>query len=364
MKKLYTFLFTLIVLLTLPSLVALQAETLTIGTIERAPFMIKDSDGVLSGFSIELFNEVAERAGIVHQWKEFTVFGEMIEATKTTKSDLGVDASIANITITSEREKVLDYSQPIYDSGLLIMTPNKSGGLSMLNLIVESGILWFLLGALIVLLIIAHLLWFFERGVKNSRHDYFRDDYFGGVWDAFWWAFIIMTMGGFENEVPHKKLSRLLAMLWIVASLFFISTLTAKITTALTVSELSSGIESVSDLAGKRVGAMEGPTVQDYLSNFGIKPTEYKTKEELYSALHNDKLDAIVGDAPILQYYAKHNDTGSVVIAGEVFKPEKYGAIFPQTARGKVLKEKFDRALIGMQEDGTYRELYNKYFGE
>jgi polar amino acid transport system substrate-binding protein len=362
MKKILFALYTLSILLLTPIATNAEASELTIGTIHRPPFMIKSevAGAPLSGFSVELFDTVAKKANIDYSWREFTVFGEMIDATESSE----VDASIANITITSKREKTLDYSQPIYDSGLLILTPKKSGGLSIVKLITESGILWFLLGALGVLLLIAHILWLFERNVENTRHDYFRDDYLGGVWDAFWWAFIIMTMGGFENEVPHKKLSRLVAMVWIISSLFFISTLTAKITTALTVSELNSSIQSVSDLAGKKVGAMEGPTVRGYLGTFGIKPVEYKAKDELYKDLTDGTLDAIVGDAPILQYYAQHEGAGGVVMAGEVFKPEKYGAIFPQTPRGKVLKEQFDRALIEMQEDGDYKELYNKYFGE
>jgi polar amino acid transport system substrate-binding protein len=336
------------------------AEVLTVGTIHRPPFMIKQDGDKFSGFSVELFDKIAEQAKVEYVWKEFTVFGDMIKATQ----DAHVDTSIANITITSKRENVLDYSQPIYDSGLLILIPKKSTAMSIVNLIIESGILWFLLGALGVLLFVAHIVWFFERNVHNTRHDYFRDDYFGGVWDAFWWAFIIMTMGGFENEVPHKKFSRFIAMIWIIVSLFFISTLTAKITTALTVSELSSGIDDISDLAGKRVGALEGPTVRNYLIKFGITPKEYKFKERLYEDLQNDKLDAIVGDAPILQYYAQHEGSCNTLIAGEVFKPEKYAAIFPQTPSGKILKERFDRALIKLQEDGIYQELYKKYFGE
>lgn len=204
-------------------------------------------------------------------------------------------------------------------------------------------------------------MWFFERGVVNKRHDYFRDGYLEGIWDAFWWAFIVMTMGGFENEVPHKKISRLFAMIWIVASLFFISTLTAKITTALTVSELSNGIESVNDLIGKKIGIMAGPTTRDYLQQYNITPMEYDEKSEIYQDLKQGKIEAIVGDAPILQYYAIYEKSGKVKLAGGLFKPENYGAIFPE---GSALKETFDQNLIEMQEDGTYKQIYEKYFGQ
>lgn len=215
---------------------------------------------------------------------------------------------------------------------------------------------------MLILLIIAHILWFFERGVVDSRHDYFRDDYKGGIWDAFWWAFIVMTMGGFENEVPHKVVSRLLAMVWITASLFFISTLTAKITTALTVSELKTNISTVQDLKRKRVGISQGPTARNYLEKHGVKVTkEYAVLEDLLADLEAGKLDAIVQDAPILRYYASHEGKGKVVLAGRIFKPEKYGILFPDRS---TLRERVNQILIEIYEDGTHKRISEKYFGE
>jgi polar amino acid transport system substrate-binding protein len=318
--------------------------------------MMKDKEGKLSGFSIELWNEIANRLNKTTQFREFSTFSEMINATQTGK----VQASIANISITSKREAIMDYSQPIYDSGLQILIPKKENKISYLKIIWDSGILLFILFAIGVLLVIAHILWFLERDIEDTRHDYFRDDYLGGIWDAFWWAFIVMTMGGFEKEVPHKVSSRLLAMLWITASLFFISTLTAKITTALTVSELKTSITSYKDLKGKRVGISAGPTARNFLAKKDIAvEKEYENLATLLNDLETGKLDAVVQDAPILQYYAGHGGAGKVVLAGKVFKPEKYGILFPQNS---ALKENVDQILIGLYEDGTYATLLKKYF--
>ena len=335
-------------------------EPIIVGTIERPPMMMTAASGEPVGFAIDLWAEVAARTGQVYEFQTFDVFGDMIAATQASN----VDLSIANITITSAREQVMEYSQPIYDSGLQIILPasgQKKSRLSFVKVIWMSGILWMLLGAFCLLLIIAHIVWLFERNIEDARHDYFRDDYFGGVWDAFWWAFIIMTMGGFENEVPHKKFSRFLAMFWILISLFFVSTLTAKITTALTIDQLSTGVSSVKDLSGKRVGVMKSPVVSAYLDSFGISTTSFTQYDDLYAALLNGDLDAAVGDEPIVRYYTLNKGKGRVVLAGHLFKPEKYGALFPKNSE---LKEIFDRALIEIQEDGTYQKIYDKYFGE
>lgn len=328
----------------------------TIGTIQRPPFVISEDDGSLSGFSIELWNLIDNDLALNTTFQEFDVFSDMIAAVEQGS----VDASIANISITLEREKTMDFTQPIYDSGLQVVTTTTNGKPNFLSLIWDSGIIIFVGIALGILLIIAHILWFFERNVTDSRHDYFRDTYLQGVWDAFWWAFIIMTMGGFEKEVPHKVISRIIAMTWIVSSLFFISTLTAKITTALTVSELQSGIQSYKDLTNKKVGIPESPVVRDFLTNEGITFTEFTTLDDLKKALEQGIVDAIVHDAPIMQYYVNQDTKGRVRLVGEVFHPDAYSILLPE---GSNLKESIDQTLIKFRKDGTYQTLRNKYFG-
>lgn len=333
-----------------------QAADITVGTIERPPFMFKDDNNQITGFSVELWSAIADRLGINYEWREYQQFSEMIDETVDASNDL----AIANISVTSKREKIADYSQPIIESGMVIAV-KKGSSTSFVRLIWESGILLFLLAAFGILLIIAHVVWFFERGVADGRHDYFRDDYLGGVWDAFWWAFVIMSMGGFENEVPHKKISRLLAVFWIIASLFFISTLTAKITTALTVAELQTGIEGYNDLAGKRVGVTEGSSHQSFLSSRGIKTIGFNTLDDLYSRLKNGKLDAIVADLPILSYYASHDGAGWMLLAGEAFNRENMAILFPENSN---LLEMSNGVLLELREEGVYSELYEKYFGQ
>ncbi|MEM7292728.1 MAG: transporter substrate-binding domain-containing protein, partial [Pseudomonadota bacterium] len=275
-----------------------SAETLPVGTIERPPFAFRDKQNELTGFSVELWAEIARRSNLTYNWSEHTEFAEMIESATTGENDL----AIANISITAAREASADFSQPIFDSGMAIAV-KKGSGTNVFQLIWESGILLFVGGAIFLVFIIANIIWYFERGIEDARHDYFRDDYLGGVWDAFWWAFIIMTMGGFEKEVPHKIINRVLAMFWIVVSLFFISTLTAKITTALTVAELQTNIESYQDLLGKRIGVTKGSSHQQFLNNKGINTIAFLQIEDMYQSLRSEALDAIVADLPLLSYY-------------------------------------------------------------
>lgn len=331
-------------------------DTIKVGTVERPPFSFHDDNGKLTGFSIELWDAIARHLDVSYQWEEKKQFSQMLDDVITQKAQL----AIANISITSAREKEADFSHPIFESGMAIAV-KKGSSASIFTLIWESGILLFLGSAFLILLFIAHVVWFFERNVEDSRHDYFRDDYIGGIWDAFWWAFIIMTMGGFENEVPQKVFNRIIAMFWIIASLFFISTLTAKITTALTVAELKTGIQSYKDLGGKRVGVTKDSSHERFLSKKGIDTIAYATLDDLYIDLKKEKLEAIVADYPVLSYYASRDGAKWMQVAGEAFNPDSYGILFFE---GSPMIEKVNTALLQLMEEGFYAELSEKYFGK
>jgi polar amino acid transport system substrate-binding protein len=339
-----------------PAGVVAQGRTLIISTVERQPFIFYNEGGKVSGFSADLWMEIARRNNWQFTWKREDSFPDLVNSVKMASSDAG----IANISITSEREKIFDFSHPIYDSGMQIIVPDKDSGINIFRLIWESGALQLIAIAILVLLVIAHVLWFFERNIENPRHDYFRDDYKGGVWDAFWWAFIIMTMGGFENEVPYRKLSRVLAMFWIVISLFFVSTLTAKITTSLTVDRLTSDINSYNDLIGKKVGVGANSAMSKFLDVKNISYRRYKDFKESLAAVIRGEIDATIGDAPVVQYYASHQGAGKVLLAGPVFQPDKFGIALPT---GSSLMERVNTVLLELREDGTYERLQVKWFG-
>lgn len=332
------------------------AENLKVGTIERPPMAFKTESGKWTGLSIELLEEISKKAEFNYTLNEFDKFGDMIDSVDEKKNDL----AIANITISSEREKKMDYSQPIFDSGLQLVVSKDGSKKSIFDVIIDSGILWFLLGALALLLVIAHVIWFFEKGTDAGRHDYFRDDYLGGIWDAFWWAFIIMTMGGFENEVPATKFSRFIAMIWIIISLFFVSSLTAQMTSSMTVAEMNSDISSYHDLDDKKVGVMKSDPIIKFVKNeIGVDPIVFEKYEDFYEALKDKKVDALIGDAPIVNYYVSKQGKSDFKIVGEIFKSEKYGILLQDDSP---YKEKIDQVILELQENGRYKELYDKYF--
>ena len=152
-----------------------SGETLRVATKPLEPFVFID-DEPLRGFSVDYWNEVATRLGAETEWVELEEVSDVIDAVAANT----VDAGIAGISITAERETVVDFSQPYYNSGRQIATQNTSGAgtaTTLFNLI-KSGTFLIPLAVLIVLIfIVSHLVWWFERGYDDD----FPEDYRTGI---------------------------------------------------------------------------------------------------------------------------------------------------------------------------------------
>lgn len=102
-----------------------QAETrmLVVATREAPPFVIKQEDGSLSGIAIELWRGVARRLGVTYEFKETDLAG-MLEGLQ----DGSLDAAVAALTVTPQREALVDFSHPFHTSGLAIAVPADTTG--------------------------------------------------------------------------------------------------------------------------------------------------------------------------------------------------------------------------------------------
>ena len=101
---------------------AQQGQTLRVATKELAPFVIKNPDGTFRGFSIDLWDEVARRLNLEYQWVDAQTVGNQLQSVQ----DGTADVAVAGISMTPQREQLVDFSHPIFRSGLQIM--GQAGG--------------------------------------------------------------------------------------------------------------------------------------------------------------------------------------------------------------------------------------------
>ncbi|MGM0502189.1 MAG: transporter substrate-binding domain-containing protein, partial [Bacillota bacterium] len=119
-------------------------------------------------------------------------------------------------------------------------------------------------------------------------------------------------------------------------------------------------IKGPEDLEGKKVGVQLGTTGDLKVSEMdnidSIK--RYEKIPQAFIDLKNGRIDAIVNDLPVTAAYIMSNS--EVKIVGEPFTTEHYGiAARPDDDE---LLNKINTALKEVKENGTYDEVYNKWF--
>lgn len=172
-----------------------------------------------------------------------------------------------------------------------------------------------------------------------------------------WWA--TSTLATQAEEMPKSPWGRFVAVIWMFSSVIFVAYFTATVTTSLTVQQLRGTINGPQDLPGKRVATINGSTSEGYLRQRHIRATEFPAVDKAYEALLNKQVDAVVFDAPVLQYFAAREGKGKVITVGQVFRRESYGIAF---ANGSPLRKPVNNALLQLKENGTYDHLLNKWF--
>ncbi len=91
------------------------AELIVAHDTNFKPFEFRDENGNYTGFDIELWQELAKRANLEYKFQPMD-FNGIIPALQTKN----VDAAIAGITISPERQAVVDFTKPYYNTGLMI----------------------------------------------------------------------------------------------------------------------------------------------------------------------------------------------------------------------------------------------------
>ncbi len=118
------------------------------------------------------------------------------------------------------------------------------------------------------------------------------------------------------------------------------------------------GVTGLAELDGT-IGVQADTTGQDYAEeHFDGEIREYPGAAELFAALEGGQIAAILQDLPVNAERAQQDDSVEVV---ETFPTgEQYG--FAVAEGNTELRDAINDALATLREDGTYDELYAKYF--
>ncbi|TCK99960.1 amino acid ABC transporter substrate-binding protein (PAAT family) [Shimia isoporae] len=354
MKLLAAVALTTVTLLNFASAVLAQSnDAMVFATVDRPPFAILETEnGSPEGFSVDLMRAIADDLGRSVSFAPAESFSAMLDAVKSE----AVDGAIANISITAAREVEMDFSQPIFASGIQILMPAEVSALGRVGGLLTREIGTAILIALGLLFGGGMLMWIFER-----RHQpYFDRPAKDALFPSFWWALNLVVNGGFEERMPQSRPGRFFAVILVVASLFVVSVFVATITAAVTVEALQESVDSINDLDGRDVGTVIGSTSADFLNQREIRFTGYISPQEMLADFDAGTIDSVVFDGPILAYHVSSNPKSKARVIERVYRPENYGIALPSDS---AMREEIDQSLLKLREDGTYDALIERWFG-
>ncbi|GAB3061877.1 glutamine ABC transporter substrate-binding protein [Virgibacillus ainsalahensis] len=122
-------------------------------------------------------------------------------------------------------------------------------------------------------------------------------------------------------------------------------------------------IQGIEDLEGKTIATRLGSTSSAYIKENieGAEPNEYEQLDQAYLSVENGSSDAVLYDDPNVRYYIQTSGEGSLKVVGELYQAEDYGIAI--TKGNEELVTAINDALATLRDNGTYDELYEKWFG-
>lgn len=332
----------------------IDISTARIGVYVSEPFVMKTPSGY-TGMAIELWDSIARNHNVNTTYVEYPTFSSLIDATETGE----VDIAVTNLTITEERATRVDFTQPWFDGGLQIMI-NDDRGTGLAAIFGELGnaghlkALSWLIGIIIFASIILTL---FDRRFDKE----FPEKWPEGFAESFYSVMSIATSG---KSPSRKNLfgwpGRIWSAFWLVCGIAVLAYVTSAVTSVMTTLSLENRVTGLSDLPGKAVGVLSGSTAEEFAVSSGYRTVEFDHIEEAVEGLVAGRVDVIVGDAPVLDYFAHTRSQQDVSVVGPIFEPDKYGFAMQ---RGSPHRKVLSIDLLGAAEGGVIENLNLKYFG-
>ena len=127
-----------------------------------------------------------------------------------------------------------------------------------------------------------------------------------------------------------------------------------------------SGITKLDDLAGKNVGLQDTSSADDAFAAVEVSKNCNLVKAAENTSLLNDlkigRLDAVVIDKVVADYYISQEGNEGLVLLEEQLADEEYGIAFKKG--NDALADQVLTALQELVDDGTAAEISQKWFGE
>lgn len=273
-------------------------------------------------------------------------------------ADGSLDVASAALTITSDREEIVDFTHPFFVTGLGIAVPYQAQGLwNAIKALFSMEFWWVVFLLLALLLFWGALVWYFER---KANPEEFGGSTSEGIGAGFWWAAVTMTTVGYGDKAPKSFAGRVVGFVWMFAAIILISFFTATITSSLTVTQLDTRVAGPQDLPFVRVGVLAQSATAAIMEEQRVRATSFESVEKGLEAVANKEIDAFVHDAPIIRYHTNRTFSNDVRILPNTFNDQFYGIALPS---GSPMRNDINLILLEFISSNEWQEMVDRYLG-
>ena len=327
-------------------------RTLRVGLVGSKPFILPTT-GAPRGVAVDVWNAVETEIGVSSKYSRFKRVAQALAAVEAGT----IDIAVGPISITAQRAQRIDFTQPYFASSIGILTSSTpQSAWAKIKPFVSTAFMVGVGTLLLVLFVVGNLVWLAERRA-NSEH--FPSGYPAGVANGMWFALVTMTTVGYGDRAPITKVGRVITSIWMLVAMIGASSLTATIATALTVSQMDGGgLSSLNKLRRRRVAVVKGTPGVALARRYGARLQIVVSKEEALELTGKRKVDAMLYDLPILQFYVEENPTLPLTTYSSNSGPDNYG--FAVSKRSP-LRNSIDVALLRLREKRVLLSIWQRW---
>ncbi|KAD6795655.1 hypothetical protein E3N88_06551 [Mikania micrantha] len=313
----------------------------------------------IHGFSIDVFLAAIKLIPYPVPY-EFVMFGDGFKNPSYTELVNKVaynvfDAAVGDIAIVTNRTKVVDFTQPYIESGLVVVVPIKKLDASTWAFFRPfTPLMWVVTGVFFI--IIGVVVWILEHRLNDD----FRGPPRQQLVTILWFTFSTMFFSHRENML--STLGRLVLFIWLFVVLIITSSYTASLTSILTVQQLSSTIRGIESLVStnERIGFQVGSFAENYMiEELNIPKSRLLplgSPQEYAEKLGAGIVAAIVDERPYIDLFLSNNCRFQIV--GQEFTKSGWGFAFP---RDSPLAVDMSTAILTLSDTGELQKITDRW---
>jgi polar amino acid transport system substrate-binding protein len=333
-----------------------EADTLRVAVYDVPPYGYIDTDGSISGVSVELWRRIAEQM----EWPFRLIPVADMETILSGLEQGRFDAAIGAITITPERAARVDFSYPAHRAGVAIALRKDTGPMFALTSYwtAVSELSPLILIILLMLILIGIAMWIVERQDRSTAQG--SESAVASLRDGLYWAVVTMTTVGYGDKTPKTMPGRVVAAVWMLSSLVLVSLLSTSLVSRLTADRVESHDLAASiDLRGKKLAAVAQSSGAEYLDELHLQYAKYKDLPEALDSLAKGHSNAVVNSVGALQYFVAKHYAKVIEIPQGLLAPAYMAIAVPEHSP---IKRSIDRALIKITNSPEWRTVEERFF--